>query len=116
MKLNKKSLIALPLAFLAVAFALPGLAQTEKAPESKSTPASTRKPGTVQALFNSADKNKDGHVTRSEAKGRLPLTYRDFAKIDKEKRGWIDFDQFMAYTNERVSKHADDLIKTGEKY
>ena len=109
-------MLAVSIALMAATFALPGHAQTEKAAETKPAQVNTRKPKTVQALFNFADKNKDGKVTRAEAKGHLPLTYRDFAKIDKEQRGSIDFEQFLAYTNERTQKHADDLIRTGEKY
>lgn len=115
MKSNKQPLFILSLVAILAAFAVPGQAQTEKATESKSKQASERKPRTVIALFNFADKNKDGKLTREEAKGHLPLTYRDFAKIDKEQRGWINFDQFMEYTNQRVSKHADDLLKAGDK-
>lgn len=71
---------------------------------------------TVRAMFNSADRNADGNLTREEARGRLPLTYRDFAKIDAEKKGSISFEQFMTYTNQRVAKQADDIVHFGDKY
>jgi Ca2+-binding EF-hand superfamily protein len=99
-------------AALALGAAPQAQAQTPGATKSETT----KQPKTLRALFNFADKNRDGQLTRGEAKGHLPLTYRDFDKIDKDKRGWINFDQFMAYTNERVTKQADDVIHAGDKY
>ena len=103
---------SLGLLLMAVALSAPGwaAAQTDQSAEVK--PPSK----TVRALFNNADKNKDGNVTRAEAKSRLPLTYRDFDKIDSDKKGSINFDQFMAYTNARVAKKADDMVRSGDKF
>jgi Ca2+-binding EF-hand superfamily protein len=96
---------------VAIALSTPVLAQDAD------TKANVKPPSkTVRALFNNADKNKDGNVTRAEAKGRLPLTYRDFDKIDTDKKGSINFEQFMAYTNARVAKQADDTVRAGDKF
>jgi hypothetical protein len=109
-----------PLAFcalsLAALIALPCDVRAQTTPE-QATARSVKLPTkTVRWLFTSADRNKDGPLTRAEAKGHLPLTYRDFEEIDRAKRGWIDFDQFMAYTNQRVAKDADDTVHVGDKF
>jgi EF hand len=101
---------------LAAAFALPGLALAQSDAPSANKGEVKPPSKTVKALFNNADKNKDGNVTRAEAKGHLPLTYRDFDKIDTDKKGSITFDQFMAYTNQRVAKKADDIVHIGDKF
>ncbi len=69
---------------------------------------------TVRALFASADQNKDGQVTREEARGHLPLTYANFEHIDTAKRGWISFDQFRTYTEERAAKQTEEVLKIGQ--
>ena len=79
-------------------------------------PAAPQGSMTLRKLFAHADKNGDGKVTKDEAKGHLPLTYGSFEQIDVDKRGWITFDQFMAFTNKRVDKQADDILKQGDKY
>ncbi len=92
-------------------------AATQGQSEAKSTqPAATQAPMTLRKLFANADKNGDGKVTKDEAKGHLPITYRSFEEIDTDKRGWITFDQFMAFTNKRVQKHADDILTEGDHY
>ena len=79
-------------------------------------PAETKGPMTLRRLFARADKNGDGRVTKEEAKGTLPITYASFAEIDIDKRGWISFEQFMAFTNKRVNKQADDILTQWDKY
>ncbi len=78
----------------------------------QTTPAQGAK--TVRGMFGWADKNNNGQLTREEAKGHLPITYSSFDSIDTEKRGWISFDQFLAFTNKRVGKQAEDIMKIGE--
>ena len=102
---------------LIVAFSTAGWAQqtrpaaTQEQTESQSTqPAATRAPMTLTKLFARADKNGDGKVTKDEAKGHLPITYLNFEEIDTDKRGWISFDQFIAFTNKRVNKQADNIL------
>lgn len=70
---------------------------------------------TVRAMFAFADRNKDGQLTRDEANHRLPFTHTDFATIDTDQRGWISFEQFVAYTSRRVGKQADDTLHSGDK-
>ena len=84
--------------------------------QSQAQPAATQGPMTLRKLFANADKNGDGKVTKEEAKGHLPITYASFEEIDTDKRGWITFDQFMAFTNKRVQKHADDILTEGDRY
>lgn len=69
------------------------------------------KPGpTLRRMFAAADANHDGKLTKEEARGWLPITYENFEKIDVDKRGWISFEQFVAFTQARVNKQADDII------
>jgi len=70
---------------------------------------------TVRAMYAFADQNKDGRLTRDEANHHLPFTHADFATIDTDKRGWISFEQFLAYTNRRVGKQADDTLHSGDR-
>ena len=90
---------------------------TQGQSESQSTQtAATQAPLTLRKLFTNADKNGDGKVTKDEAKGHLPITYLSFEEIDTDKRGWITFDQFMAFTNKRDQKLADDILTQGDNY
>lgn len=69
---------------------------------------------TVSAMFSLADQDKDGRLTREEARAHLPLTYANFERIDSAQRGSISFEQFVAYTRERVAQQADELLKIGQ--
>ncbi|MDO9073637.1 MAG: hypothetical protein Q7U73_10250 [Rubrivivax sp.] len=69
---------------------------------------------TVRSMFTFADRNKDGQLTRAEAKGHLPATYASFDSIDAAKRGWISVEQFAEFTNQRVGKQAEDVLKVGQ--
>jgi EF-hand domain pair len=69
---------------------------------------------TVHAMFALADQNKDGLLTRQEARGHLPATYANFDRIDTARRGSISFEQFLAFTQQRVGKQADELLKIGQ--
>ena len=79
-------------------------------------PAATQGAWSLRKLYANADKNGDGKVTKDEAKGHLPITYLSFEEIDTDKRGWITFDQFIAFTNKRVQKHADDILTEWDQY
>ncbi len=60
------------------------------------------------AVFNEVDANKDKKVTPKEFQKAAPMlqgygvTIPDvkelFATVDKDKSGWIDFDQFVHWT------------------
>lgn len=68
---------------------------------------------TEQAMFAFADQNKDGQLTRAEAKGHLPFTSANFDVIDTAKRGWISAEQFTAFTDKRGAMQADQALKVG---
>ncbi len=69
---------------------------------------------TVTAMFAFADQNKDGQLTREEARGHLPLTYANFDGIDTAQRGSISFGQFVGFTHQRVGQQAEELLKIGQ--
>jgi hypothetical protein len=99
----------LALALTALAIAGSGTAFAQGASD---TPKTGK---TVRSMFAWADKNKDGQLTSAEAKGHLPITYKNFASLDTDKRGWISFEQFADFTNKRVGKNADDILKIGQR-
>jgi Ca2+-binding EF-hand superfamily protein len=76
--MNHKLLIA---AAVATAFALPVFAQTSGKPAA----GSSKSDGGAEAMFKSMDKDKDGSISKAEAKG-TPHE-KDFAKLDKNKDG-----------------------------
>lgn len=78
------------------------------------TPAPTQDQKTLRAMFDFADQNKDGQLTPDEARGHLPITYKSFARIDTDQRGWISYEQFVSFTNQRVGKQADEFLKIGQ--
>lgn len=69
---------------------------------------------TVKAMFDFADANHDGRLTRAEARGHLPLTYDQFATIDTAGRGWIGFDEYVAFTNRRADQQTRAVFKVGD--
>ena len=91
-------------------------AQTDASTQvsTKTQAAAPKGDKTVRSMFAFADRNKDGQLIRAEAKGHLPITYKNFDSIDTDKRGWISFEQFVEFTNKRVGKNADDILKIGE--
>ena len=94
-----------------------GPAATQTPSQAQPTqPSDAKEPMTLRRLFARADKNGDGKVTKDEAKGTLPITHASFEQIDVDKRGWITFEQFMAFTNKRVNKLADDVLTLGDKF
>jgi Tfp pilus assembly protein FimT len=103
----------LALALTALAVAGPTTAFAQSATDTQATAPQSGK--TVRGMFAWADKNKDGQLTRSEAKGHLPITHKNFASLDTDKRGWISFEQFADFTNKRVGKNADDILKIGQR-
>ena len=120
-KLERKtvlSVIALMVAFGTASWAQQTQpAATQGQPQAQPTkPAASKEPMTLRRLFARADKNGDGKVTKAEAKGPLPITHASFEQIDTDKRGWISFDQFMAFTNKRVDKQADDILTQWDKF
>ena len=114
---------ALPVIALMAAFGTASWAQptqpaaTQGQSQAQPTqPAAAQGPWTLRKLYAHADKNHDGKLTKDEAKGHLPITYASFEEIDTDKRGWITFEQFMAFTNKRDQKLADDILTQWDKY
>ena len=76
--MNPKLLIV---AAIATAFAIPVYAQSGK----PAAGASKSDDGGAEAMFKAMDKNKDGFISKDEAKG-TPHD-KDFTKLDKDKDG-----------------------------
>jgi Ca2+-binding EF-hand superfamily protein len=47
----------------------------------------------LDGRFNSADANKDGCVSKVEAKGKMPHLYRNFETIDTTRKGCVTIGQ-----------------------
>ncbi len=43
----------------------------------------------IQARFAQCDVNRDGKLTRDEAKGCMPRIYDHFSMIDKQNKGYV---------------------------
>src|SRR5918999_1295982 len=104
------ALKALMAVAVAAAFAVPAYAAGDKAKEasagtSASQGATTGNAG-ADAMFKSMDKNKDGFVTREEAKG-TPHD-KDFAKLDKNSDGKLSPQEHAA-----AAEHAGDKAGAG---
>lgn len=99
---------------LALILTVSGAAMAADATAGQPQPAAPQGQQTVRAMFAFADQNKDGQLTRAEAKGHLPLTFSSFDSIDTAKRGWISFEQYLDFTNQRVGKQADAALKIGQ--
>src|SRR5918995_1733473 len=83
-----KSLMA---AAIAAAFAIPSYAGGDSG--SASTGA-TKSDGGAEAMFKDLDKNKDGFISKEEAKGSPHET--DFTKLDKNSDGKLSKDEHAA--------------------
>jgi hypothetical protein len=97
--MKRRSLIALS---VAAAFALPLTAQ---AGGDKDKSAASGASG-AEKMFQSLDKNKDGSLTREEAKG-TPHE-KDFAKLDKNNDGKLSRQEHAA-----AAEHAGDKAAAG---
>lgn len=50
----------------------------------------------VEARFKTADANKDGKLSKAEAKAKMPRIYNNFDRIDTDKDGFVTLDQIKA--------------------
>jgi hypothetical protein len=61
---------------------------------------------TLAQRFEAANTTHDGKLTLEQARaGRLVAVTRDFAEIDKEKRGYVTLDQIKAHQTEQRAAH-----------
>ena len=99
-------------AALAASFAFTGAAMAADAGQV----AAPQNQKTVSAMFAFADQDKNGQLTLAEATGHLPLTARNFADIDTARRGWISFEQFVAFTKQRTGEQVEAVLKVGASH
>ncbi len=84
--MNKSRFTRPLVAFIAVL----GVSATAIAQPTTPTPAQIQQVRTMLAeRFAKADVNKDGKLTKEEAKGVMPRVYEYFDKIDTAKRGYL---------------------------
>jgi hypothetical protein len=76
-----KTLVAVA---VAAAFVVPLLTQAQSGKASGGTSAGATAPRSGGATFKDLDKNKDGYISRYEAKG---TPYDKFSKLDKDSDG-----------------------------
>ena len=91
----RNTLIAMTIGALAAALAAPASSANDKA---KAAPAGRTSPSA--ALFERLDRNKDGFVTRDEAKDATELQGR-FAELDKDNDGKISSSEMRALERSR---------------
>jgi Ca2+-binding EF-hand superfamily protein len=72
---------------------LPLAAQAQMQPAAPDAAAKDK--SAIEAAFRRADVNKDGKLTRAEAE-MLPSVAARFDDIDKDKKGYLTLDEFMA--------------------
>jgi EF hand len=97
--MKRRSLIALS---VAAAFALPLTAQAGGDKEKSAAAGASG----AEKMFQSMDKNKDGFVTREEAKGTPHA--KDFASLDKNRDGKLSPQEHAA-----APEHAGDKAAAG---
>jgi Ca2+-binding EF-hand superfamily protein len=105
--MNHKLLIA---AAVAAAFAIPALAQTGGKPAA----GSSKSDGGAEAMFKAMDKNKDGSISKDEAKG-TPHD-KDFAKLDKNKDGKLSRAEHAAAPEHSSSSKKGGAQNSSSKY
>ena len=50
----------------------------------------------MTAAFKAADKDQDGKLTLPEATAGMPKVAKNFARIDKDKKGYVTIEQLKA--------------------
>jgi hypothetical protein len=63
------------------------------------TTANAQTADQIAAKFTAADTNHDGKLTPEEAKAGMPKVYKNFAKIDTAKKGYVTLEAIMATFN-----------------
>ena len=80
-----------------------------EAPESRRSRhgAAAHKRRTLAERFAEANTTHDGHLTAAQAEeGRMKAVVRDFAMIDKQKRGYVTLDEIKEFRRERRAARA----------
>ncbi|MGL4573472.1 MAG: hypothetical protein ACRCV9_01645 [Burkholderiaceae bacterium] len=57
----------------------------------------------LEGRFTAADTNKDGCVTKEEAKGKMPRLYSNFERADKDKKGCVTMDGLKTSMQEEAA-------------
>jgi Ca2+-binding EF-hand superfamily protein len=53
----------------------------------------------IQERFSQCDVNRDGKLTRDEAKGCMPRIYDHFSRIDTQNKGYVTVAEIEAMAN-----------------
>jgi Ca2+-binding EF-hand superfamily protein len=79
----------------ATAAACMGMAITSYAQQADATAAApkAKAAGKLDERFAQADANKDGCLTKEEAKEKMPRLYKKFEQIDSEKKSCVSLEQ-----------------------
>lgn len=64
---------------------------------SPSARADAKQDKEIEEKFKAADKDHDGKLTLAEAKAGMPRIAKGFAKIDKDKKGFVTVDEIKAF-------------------
>ena len=67
----------------------------------------TRAHATLQQRFDAANVTHDGHLTREQARSKMPAVARDFDAIDADHKGYVTVDDIKAQARaRRVARRA----------
>jgi sterol desaturase/sphingolipid hydroxylase (fatty acid hydroxylase superfamily) len=58
----------------------------------------------LHARFKRADTNKDGKLTKEEAKGVMPRVHDNFDRIDSQKRGYVTLAEIESFARAELAK------------
>ncbi len=70
-------------------------------PSAAATPAPARHGRTLQERFDEANTTHDGHLTREQARAKMPAVARDFDAIDTGHHGYVTVDEIKAHAAQR---------------
>jgi hypothetical protein len=60
---------------------------------------------TLRQQFTAANKTGDGHLTYAQAKAGMPYVARHFKAIDKDKKGYVTYDDIVSYDHSKSHRH-----------
>jgi Ca2+-binding EF-hand superfamily protein len=79
--------------------ALPVMAQRQPSPEQIEQLRTQ-----MAERFVKADTNRDGRLTREEANGKMPRLYQRFDEVDKDRDGYVNQTDIIAYVENQVGQ------------